>query len=294
MPVSLDAARRVIESLIIAVVTSTGLYLVGTVYTNAFFGRMSIDAAALDLTPPYIALQSVHVVESLLQYPLIVGMIYLLYRGIVSRFPVVLSWARKATQRFGRLALLIANILIVLPLLNGVVNIGQDLAVEETSDVLGEVGSLIVITSVVLLVYLLWLSLVRREFLLTQLREHKLLPITLIVVLYLLDALIVTAIDAGLDAELLMAGLSDRSIAVTFTMASGAEFAPSKDLLLVAIRNGHYFVVQRQSIPPSRQPISYAIPVRAVDAIQLQRVNAAGSWLTETLYGPLPTPPPSR
>jgi hypothetical protein len=292
MPVSLDAARRVVESLIIAVVTSTGLYLVGTVYTNAYFGRMSIDAAALDLTPPYIALQSVHVVESLLQYPVIVGVIYLLYRVVVSRLPVVRSWARDATQRFGRLALLIANIVIVLPLLNSVVSIGQDAAVEETSDVLGEVGSLMGIAVGVLVVYLLWLSLVRREFLITQIREHKLLPIALLVVLYLLDALIVTAVDAGLDAELLMTGLSDRSIAVTFTMANGAEFAPSKDLLLVAIRNGHYFVVQRQPIPPSRQPISYAIPVRAVDAIQLQRVNPAGLTLIETLYGPLATPPP--
>ena len=58
------AAQRVIESAVIAVATSTGLYLVGSVYTDAYFGRMSIEVTSLDLSPPFIALQSAHVLES--------------------------------------------------------------------------------------------------------------------------------------------------------------------------------------------------------------------------------------
>ena len=46
-----EAARRVLESVIIAIITSTGLYLVGSVYSEAYYGRMSIEVSALDLTP---------------------------------------------------------------------------------------------------------------------------------------------------------------------------------------------------------------------------------------------------
>ena len=52
------AAQRVVESAVIAVATSTGLYLVGSVYTDAYYGRMSIEVTSLDLSPPFIALQS--------------------------------------------------------------------------------------------------------------------------------------------------------------------------------------------------------------------------------------------
>ena len=53
---ALEAVRRVVESVVIAVVTSTGVYLVGSVYTDASYGRVSIDTASLDLPPPFIAL----------------------------------------------------------------------------------------------------------------------------------------------------------------------------------------------------------------------------------------------
>src|SRR5688500_11392040 len=63
------AAQRLVESAVVAVATSTGLYLVGSVYVDAYYGRMSIDAASLDFAPPYVALQSAHVLQSLLEYP---------------------------------------------------------------------------------------------------------------------------------------------------------------------------------------------------------------------------------
>src|SRR5215208_6157947 len=50
----LGPAQRFIEAAAIAVVTSTGLYLVGSVYTDAYYGRMSIEVTSLDLSPPYI------------------------------------------------------------------------------------------------------------------------------------------------------------------------------------------------------------------------------------------------
>ena len=128
------------------------------------------------------------------------------------------------------------------------------------------------------------------QFLLDQLRARKVLPIALLFVLYLLDALLATARDAAYDAELLMTGLADASIAVTFTPASGVEAPPSGDLLLVAIRNGHYFVVARQPLPPSLRPIAYAIPVRAVDSIQMQQVNPAASMFDMTQFEAFATP----
>ena len=292
LPAGFDAARRVIESVIVAVVTSTGLYLVGTVYVNAFYGRMSIDATALDFPPPYIALQSVHVVQSLLSYPVTITVLYLLYRLVAARLPAVRSWAGRATARFERLGLLIANTLLVLPLLLAALPMAENPALRQTTGIISEVGSAMLYAALALLLYILWLSLGRREFLLDQIRARKVLPIALLFALYLLDALVATAYDAAHDAELLMTGIADTSIAVSFTPATGVQDLPTGDLLLVAIRNGHYFVVARQPIPPSLRPIAHAIPVRAVDAIQMQQVNPAISTFDETLIETPTTPAP--
>jgi hypothetical protein len=69
---------------------------------------------------------------------------------------------------------------------------------------------------------------------------------------------------------------------------------PSSDLLLVTIRNGHYFVVERQPVPPSLRPVSYAIPIRAADAVRLQRVNDASvlSGIDITIGEETPTAAP--
>jgi hypothetical protein len=57
---ALETARRIAESVIIAAVSSAGLYLVGSVYTDAYYRRLAIEVTSLDLAPPYVALQSVH------------------------------------------------------------------------------------------------------------------------------------------------------------------------------------------------------------------------------------------
>ena len=48
---SLETARRIAESVIIAAVSSAGLYLVGTVYTDAYYGRLSIEVTCTEHSP---------------------------------------------------------------------------------------------------------------------------------------------------------------------------------------------------------------------------------------------------
>ncbi len=86
-----------------------------------------------------------------------------------------------------------------------------------------------------------------------------------------------------------MTGDSDSSMAAVFTMASGVQELPNTDLLLVTIRNGHYFVVAQQPSPPSRTPLAFATPVRAVDAVQMERVNPAASASQGVLIEVFPT-----
>ena len=276
------AAQRVIESAVIAVATSTGLYLVGSVYADAYYGRMSIEVTSLDLSPPFIALQSAHVLGSLLEYPLALLFFYLLYRVLTSRIPRLRSWYDRARQRFGRLFLLIVNLLIVSPLLVAAVRAGIDAGISSTSSVLSEVTGLMGTLGSLLVFYVIWLSFGPRQVILQQIRERKLIPIVLLSVLYLLDALIATANGAAVDAELLMSGESDSSIEVVFTMAQGArDTLPSSGLLLVTARNGNYYVVERQESPPSRRPVAYVVPFDVVDSARTQRVNEADPALED-------------
>jgi hypothetical protein len=276
------AAQRVIESAVIAVATSTGLYLVGSVYTDAYYGRMSIEVTSLDLSPPFIALQSAHVLESLLEYPTALLFFYLIYRVLTSRIPRLRSWYDRGQQRFGRLFLLIVNLLIVSPLLVAAVQAGIDAGISATSSVLSEVTGLMGSLGSLLFFYVIWLSFGPRQVILAQIRERKLIPIVLLFAVYLLDALIATANGAVGDAELLMSGESDSSIEVVFTMAEGVQNAlPSSGLLLVTARNGNYYVVERQGNPPSRRPVAYVIPFDAVDSARTQRVNDADQQLDE-------------
>jgi hypothetical protein len=275
-------AQRVVESAVIAVATSTGLYLVGSVYTDAYYGRMSIEVTSLDLSPPFIALQSAHVLESLLEYPTALLFFYLLYRLLTSRFPRLRSWYDRARQRFGRLFLLIVNFAIVLPLLISAVQAGIDAGTSATSSVLSEITGLMGSLGALMLFYLIWLSFGPRQVILSQIRERKLIPIVLLAALYLLDALIATANGAAVDAELLMSGDSDSSIEVAFTMTEGArDTLPSSGLLLVTARNGNYYVVERQDSPPSRRPVAYVVPFDAVDSARTQRVNEANQALED-------------
>jgi len=278
----LGAAQRVIESAVIAVATSTGLYLVGSVYTDAYYGRMSIEVTSLDLTPPFIALQSAHVLESLLEYPSALLFFYLLYRLLTSRIPRLRSWYDRARQRFGRLFLLIVNLVIVSPLLVAAVQAAINSGISGTSSVLSEVTGLMASFGSLLLFYVIWLSFGPRQTIIAQIRERKLIPIVLLSTLYLLDALIATANGAAADAELLLTGEAESSIEVVFTMAEGVrDTLPSSGLILVTARNGNYYVVERQGTPPSGRPVAYVVPFDSVDSLRTQRVNEADLQLED-------------
>ena len=277
-------AQRIIESAVIALATSTGLYLVGSVYTDAYYGRMSIEVTSLDLAPPFIALQSAHVLESLLEYPSALLFVYMLYRIISSRVRWARSWYDRAHRRFGRLFLLIVNILIVSPLLVAATQAAIDAGITGAGSVLSEVAGLMGTTGLLLLFYVIWLSFGPREVILSQIRERKLIPIVLLSVLYLLDALIATANGAARDAELLLTGEAESSIEIDFTLAEEVrDTLPDSALLLVTARNGNYYVVERQEFPPSRRPVAYVVPFISVDSARMQRVNEADVELPEFL-----------
>ncbi len=187
---SLGAAQRAIESIVIAVVTSSGLYLIGTVYLEAYYARMSIDAAALDFNPPYVALQALHVLPSLLEYPISLLFFFIVYRAVTSRTTRLHAWYQSLGQRFGRLFLLLINILTVSPLLAAAIQAGTDVALIDASSVLSEVAELMMTVGSLLLFYVIWLSFGPRLTVLSQIREHRLLPLIMIFVLYLLDSLV--------------------------------------------------------------------------------------------------------
>jgi hypothetical protein len=277
-------AQRVVESAVIAVATSTGLYLVGSVYTDAYFARMSIEVTSLDLTPPFIALQSAHVLEALLEYPFALLFFYLLYRLLTSRIPRLRSWYDRARQRFGRLLLLIVNLVIVSPLLIAAVQAGIDAGLTGANTVLGDVAGLMGTFGSLLFFYVIWLSFGPRQTIIAQIRERKIVPIALLAAMYLLDALIATANGAAVDAELLMSGEADSSIEVVFTMKEGVrDTLPPSGLILVMARNGNYYVVERQDPPPSRRPVAYVVPFDSIDSARTQRVNEADPALDEIL-----------
>ncbi len=270
----LASGRKLIESVIIAVVTSTGVYLVGSVYAEAYYGRMSIDAVVLDLPPPYIALQAVHAVQSLLAYPLVLFLLYLLDRITAVRFPEARSWLRRQVDRLGRVGILVINGLVVLPLVLAANAAGSNRALIQTTSALSEVVSLMQVVAFALVVYVVWLSLSARRFLLAELKQHHTVPLVLVAAIMLLGALISTADRARANAERLMTGASDTSLIVTFTMADHGS-PPGSALILVAMRNSHYFVVERQPDPPSLTPRAFAVPYRSVDSVELERVNPA-------------------
>lgn len=270
----LAGGRKFIESVIIAVVTSTGVYLVGSIYTETYFGRMSIDAVALDLPPPYIALQAVHAVQSLLVYPVVLLLLYLLDRFTAARLPRARSWLGRLADRLGWFAFLAVNLMVVLPLVLAAESAGSNRALIQTTSALSEAVSLMQFVALALVAYVVWLSLAQRAFLLAELKAHHTLPMALVAAIILLGALINTADRARTNAERLMTGASDTSLAVTLTMADERPL-PSDQLIFVAMRNSHYFVVERQPDPPSLTPRAFAVPYRAVEAVEFERVNPA-------------------
>lgn len=272
----IGAAQRVVESLLLAAATSTGLYLVGSVYTDAYYSRMSVDATSLDLSPPYVALQAMHVLPSLLEYPIMLGLLVGLYRMLaryLTRVHTAYHWVR---GRFGRVFLLGLNLAIVSPLLAAALQSFVDPLALMSASVVSEVNELMQIFGGLTLVYVLWLSFSARRDILGEIRRHRWAPIGLLGMLYLLDALIASAHGAAQDAELLISGLSASSQAITFDDPSGTlDDLAEKDLLLVIARNGLFYVVEQQPYPPSPRPVSYMIPADEVTLARVQRVLPA-------------------
>jgi hypothetical protein len=280
--VAIGAAQRLVESATIAVVTSTGLYLVGSVYTDAYYGRMSIEVTTLDLAPHFIALQSSHALPGLLQYPTILLAIYAVGR----LFAGPALWLRYRFdglhRRLGRTVLIVANVAVVAPLVFVALYAGNAPQTYLTTSVLTEVANLMEVLGLILLVYVVWLGSGPRVTLLSQLRQRRPIPIVLLFAVYLLNALVATADGAARAAELVLTGQSESSVGVAFTMRDGSPAAPpASGLILVTARNGNYFAVERQPFPPTGRPTAYAVPFASVDAVQMQRLNAADVMLDE-------------
>ena len=272
----IGAAQRLVESVLLAAATSTGLYLVGSVYIDAYYGRMSVDATSLDLAPPYVALQAMHVLPSLLEYPVTLGIlvgIYRLLRRRLERVHDAYDWMR---SRMGRVFLFIINLIVVSPLLLATIRAMIDPLSIMSASVVSEVNELMQVFGGILLIYVFWLSFSARRDILGEIRRHKWVPIALLGMLYLLDALIASAHGAAQDAELLMSGFSSSSLAITFDDPTGElDDLAQKELLLVIARNGIFYVVERQPFPAGAQPVAYMIPGDQIVNARVQRVVPA-------------------
>ncbi|MDQ3693889.1 MAG: hypothetical protein M3464_09700 [Chloroflexota bacterium] len=284
------AARRLIESATIAVVTSTGLYLIGAVYTDAYYGRMSIEVTSLDLSPPYLALQSAHVLPGLLEYPWTLLFLYALYRVFARPIRWLHARYEHAWPRFDRGVLLVINLIIVAPLvLDAILFFGDSLTLAGNA-IVTEISSLLGTVVMFLAVYAIWLSLGPRVSIIAEIRRRQVLPIALLFAAYLLNALVSTADTGQRAAELFMMGIADTSITVTFVPEAGSTLPlPATELLLVTARGGTYFVVERQGLPPDLRPAAYMIPVDGVELAQLRRSVAADLELDEATLEELST-----
>ena len=117
---------------------------------------------------------------------------------------------------------------------------------------------------------------------LSDVRARTLVPIAVVFTAYLLSALATTGVVAELAAVDLLTGASPASLRVTFVTKPGVlpELA-AQELLLVAVRNGAYYVVVREPSPPSPWATSYAIPVTSVDAARVRPFTAGTSERSE-------------
>ena len=269
-----ETARRIAESIIIAAVSSAGLYLVGTVYSDAYYGRLSIEVTSLDLARPYVALQSVHALWGLLEYPLILLLFYVLYRTLALPARRFGTWLAQTRRRFPRLLSILANVVVVAPLLLDALASFREQELPHRS-VLTEVHSVFGHAGLVLLGYVVWLGWSQRRFLVSEVRARKLVPIALEFLVYLLSALATTGVVAELAAVELLTGASNASLRVEFVTKPGVlPELVGKELILVTTRNGAYFVVEREPPRPSQQPTSYVVPMTAVDAARVHPFNA--------------------
>jgi hypothetical protein len=270
---SLETIRRVAESVIIAVVSSAALYLVGWVYVDGYYGRLALEVIPPDLPPPYVALQAVHALWGLLDYPLTVLIAVMTYRVIATPSRPPGAWIAHARTRFPRLLPIVTNLLVVFPLLLKAATSAQVQELPHRS-VLAEITSVLIYAGAALLLYVVWLGW-QRHYLLTEIRAHHVVPLVLVFITYLLTALVTTGAAAELAAVDLLTGTSPASVRVTFETKPGVlpELA-AHDLLLVAERGGTYYVVVREPSPPSPWATSYAIPASSINAARMRSVQA--------------------
>jgi hypothetical protein len=268
-----ETARRIAESVIVAAISSAGLYLVGTVYTDAYYGRLAIEVTSLDLAPAYVALQSVHAIWGLLEYPLLLLLFYALYRAFAAPTRPLGPWVTQARRRFPRLLPILTNLVVVAPLLLDAFVGFRNPELPHRS-VLTEVTSLLKYAGLALLGYVVWLGWSQRRFLANEVRARKVLPIGLVFLTYLLSALVTTGVVAELAAVELLTGASDASLRVEFVTRPGVlPELVGKHLILVTSRNGAYYVVEREPFPPSQQPTSYVVPYTSVEAARVARFS---------------------
>jgi hypothetical protein len=283
---TLVAARRIGESVLIAAFASTGLYLVGTVYTDAYYGRLSIETTSLDLAPAYIALQSVHALSGLLQYPSIL-LIYALLLRLVRSSERARDWLERARRRAPRLLPVLANLAVVGPLLIVDLWLLVSLPDPALGSALNEVWDLLVIAGPALLIYAVWIGWSQRALMVSRIRAHAFVPIVLVAIVYVLTVLVQSAVTATVAAELLLTGMSDNAMLVAFTPKSSQTAPPAeRELILVTKRSGAFYVVERQPFPPSERPTAYVISMSSVDRAETRRVNDAWSPLGAVLTAP--------
>jgi hypothetical protein len=236
---------------------------------------LAIEVASLDLPPPYVALQSVHALWGLLDYPLLLLLVAVLYRTVASPSRRLGQWVERAREHYPRLLPVLANLIVVAPLLLDAAASFRERELPHRS-VLTEINSVLGYVGLILLVYVLWLGWDQRRFVLSDVQARKLVPLALVFLAYLLSALVATGVIAELAAVDLLTGASPASLRVTFVTKPGvlSELA-DKELLLVAARNGAYYVVVREPSPPSPWATSYAIPFSAVEAAQVRPFHAS-------------------
>jgi hypothetical protein len=268
-PSSLETLRRIAESVVIAVVSSAALYLVGFVYVDAYYGRLSLAMIPLDLPPPYVALQSIHAMWGLLDYPLTLVVALVVYRALASPSLPSGRWLGQARTRFPLLLPVLANLLLVAPLLLKSAASLRTMELPHRS-ALAEIRSVLGYAGLILLAYVLWLGWQRR-YLLAELRARQIAPLALVFSTYLLSALVTTGDAAEFAAVDLLTGSSPGSVLVSFVMKPGVlPELENQELLLVAERSGTYYAVVREASPPDPWATSYAIPAGAIDAVRMR------------------------
>ncbi len=280
---AVSSARRLMESFFIAILGSTGLYLVGSVYTDAYYSRMSIEVNALNLPTTYVAVQASHVLQALLGYPTSLLIFWGMYRVLSGRTRWLHSAYRWVRGRAERTVLLITNLVVISPLVIDATRAITRGAVPSATTV-AEVSNLLGTTVTLLFIYAIWLSFGPRLTFFAELRRRRPIPIVLLLLAYLSGALIATA-DAGSEAaKIFLQGQSENSLAVEFTMRPDRDpLETDADLLLVSFSNGNYFVVERQPDPPARRPVSYMVPLASIDFASVRRVNDAELGLEELI-----------